>query len=199
MTYPDILEQIDVDSFKEYFPYDFPYLKVFDPDIFYHKNDEVVYIDSDNFQTFFVSLINKNKTAITSENWQEIEDSEKNYITDKIIEKALFQAKEYMKNLLYLFQLPDENNLVVMLTLYLAAFFVDLDYKAQMSADKLSQEVKSKSVDGVAVSYGEAPNDVLKPILKDLYDNVYGKKFLMYLLPRANASINIVAGTTSFM
>ena len=89
----DIIEKVDIKRFKEYFLYDFNYLKIYNTETTYNINDIVF----DN-NLFYISLKNGNinNSLDNTEFWQEIQENIKNYITDNIIEKAIFQAKNFI-------------------------------------------------------------------------------------------------------
>lgn len=194
----DIIEKVDVKRFKEYFVYDFNYLKIYNTETTYNINDIVF----DN-NLFYISLKNGNinNSLDNTEFWQEIQENIKNYITDNIIEKAIFQAKNFIITQIHLFRLPAEKDLFEMLYLYLIAYFVCFDFTAQNGTSKGTNGiVASKSVDGVSVSYNTEMPEIIKNniFLKDLYNNQYGEKYLFYILPRLKGNtFKVVKGTTT--
>lgn len=189
-----ILDNITVQDFKNYFQREFNYLKIWNIETHYNKND-VVYYEVNKL--FYQSLINDNiaNVPVNSEYWEEIEEDYNNYINDNDILKAMGQARGMININLF----NGNKELLTICFLLLTAHYLIVDLNMSKGNGASGFMITSKSVDGVSASYGIPQTLLNSPLFSYLAKTEFGLKYIQYIMPMLNGYNRIVHGTTSFM
>lgn len=202
----DLFKDVTVEDFKDFYSRDFHgmFLPIWNDTTTYYKNDIVFYtLDPDSLQGQFYKALSEN-TAMTppehsegqSAVWELVEGlSVYNYITDKDINKAMWQA--------YLngnedFGANEEDKICIFL--HLVAFYLVMDLKNASAGlnSSYSGLVASKSVGSVSESYNFPQWIVNSPLYSIYSQNGYGMKYLSLIIPYLSTTILFSTGRTTF-
>lgn len=180
---------ITVQSFKEYFYRDFPYLPVYNAETIYNAGD-IVYYNNAFYSCKHANTIGQEPTDNTY--WQITTGDVYNYVLDDDIEKAIGEM------LVLLPQARFSANCLELAQLYLTAHCLCNDIKTSNAglASQIIFPTQSKSAGGISESYG-VPRKFLDNETYAFYiTSQYGLKYLTMLIPRLRGNIAVVAGWT---
>ena len=183
------LNNISVDGFKGQFARDFPYLPIWQQKT-YFKND-IVYVAPN----FYQSLVDKNTAPVSNTtNWQIVNESLDNYISDNDILRAFNEAKLNFNPNFYECDATAE-----MVFYYLAAHYLVIDLNNAMNALGLGfmGYTTSKSVGSVSESYGIPSYMLNNPVLSGYAQTGYGRKYLSLIMPYIVGQIILTPGRTT--
>lgn len=186
-----IYETVTVEQFKEYFFRDFSYLPVWTEGKIYFT-DDVVYYENN----FYKSLVDNNTALPTdTENWEPVQDSTLNYVTDADIERAMSQAI-INANIRYGANDTERINIY----LHLIAFYLVMDWHNASAGVNSSYSglVASKSVGDVSESYNFPQWMVNSPLYSLYSSNGYGMKYLSLIIPYLSVTILFSRGRTTY-
>lgn len=187
----NILENVTVEQFKEYFMRDFPFLPLYQEGKTYFI-DDIVYVEPN----FYKSLINNNTQPVTdTEAWDVTKGDIYNYVTDADIQKAMSQAIVTANPA---FGADDTEKINIYL--HLVAFYLVMDLRNASSGvnGTFSGYVASKSVGDVSESYS-FPTWLMNNPLYGIYSqNGYGMKYLSLILPYLAVTILFSPGRTTY-
>lgn len=202
----DLFKEVTVEDFKDFYARDFygMFLPVYSDLITYNKGDIVFYtLDPDSLQGQFYKALSTNIGQTPPEHstgesavWEIVEGlSVYNYITDKDINKAMWQA--------YLngnedFGANEEDKICIFL--HLVAFYLVMDLKNASAGlnSSYSGLVASKSVGSVSESYNFPQWIVNSPLYSIYSQNGYGMKYLSLIIPYLSTTILFSTGRTTF-
>lgn len=188
----NILENVTVEQFKEYFYRDFPFLPYFDEDKTYWTGD-IVYNESDS--NFYQSLVDDNTSALgDTESWKKIKGNKYDYVADEDIIKAMTQAIQVGNE-----RFGETCTEKVNIYLHLIAFYLVMDLKNAATGvnSSFSGTVQSKHVGDVSESYAipQWVND--NPMYSIFTQNGYGLKYLSLIAPYLAVTIMFSPGRTT--
>lgn len=185
------LTTITYSDFKDQFPRDFPYLKVWSASETYNLDDEVYYsVDS----KFYRCLDNGVTTVpTTAGDWDEFLDNQNNYIKESDVNRAFVEAKIVFNQALF----GTEAQIKVGY-LYVTAHFLVIDMQNAIEGitSKGSQIVNSRSVGSVSESY-TIPERFIKDINLNPYTRTgYGLKYLSLVVSKLVGNVKAIKGAT---
>ena len=186
----DLFKTVTVEQFKSYYFRDFPFLPVWVEGQVYFTGD-IVYYESN----FYKSLTDNNTALPTdTDNWEVIQGSVYNYVTDEDIEKALGQA---ILNANEAFGADDDEKITIFL--HLAAFYLVMDLKNASTGVNSSYSglVASKSVGSVSESYNFPQWIVNNPLYSIYSQNGFGMKYLSLIIPYLSCTVLFSRGGTT--
>ena len=181
---------ITIDDFKQYFYKDFPYLPIWEETKTYNSGQEVFYKET---ELFYIAKNNNVVTLPTDTNdWELVEDSILNYISDKDILRAIDEMLSMLPASRF-----DEFTLRIA-QLYLTAHCLVNDVRNANSgiASTFVFPLQSKSVGSVSQSYSIPSRFLTKEIFSFYITTGYGLKYLALLIPRMKGNISIAKGWT---
>lgn len=189
-----IINNITVQDFKDYFKREFNYLNSWDKNTIYTKNI-IVYFENN----FYISLQDNNINNLpTSSPDYWIIDTTINYndyINDNDIEKAFSQAKCFFNYKLFNINNVDK---IKMSYLLLTAHFLVVDLNMSNGNGASSFMITSKSVGSVSASYGIPQKILNSPLYSYLTNTQFGLKYLMLIYNKLIGNVYCIRGRTTF-
>lgn len=182
---------VTVEDFKGYFTRNFPYLPIWQADKVYNTGDVCYYNN-----LFYESQTDNNSEepiieGELSSNWQKIEDSVDNYVSDADIERAFGEATvNFNKALVGSCQ---EARIAF---LYLAAFYLayDLSVASGGAYGMVNFPATAVTVGSVHESYYVPQAYLEDPVLGFYAKNGFGQKYLSMVYPKLIGNVGVVAG-----
>ena len=185
---PEILNILNIASFKSQFPRNFPYLPVWTYGKSYAKGD-IVYHDG----SFYVSSDDNNfSDDFTDEYyWVKTDGDVTDYVGDCDIQRAFKEASVTFNE-----RLCGIDESAQLMFLYLAAFYLayDLSVAAGGAYGAVNFPATSVKVGSVSEQYYVPKAYLEDPILGFYARNGFGLKYLNMLYPRLVGNVGVVAG-----
>lgn len=186
------VKKITVEDFKALFARDFPYLTMWDCCYPYMTGDSVYFNGG-----FYQSKINNNCDNMPENGtqWQQIQDTPFNYVSDSDIARAFIEARANFNAALFV-----DDEVAKMVFCYLTAHYlvIDLNNAQNPLALGFMGFTQSKSVGSVSESFG-IPQWMLNNPKLGLYAQTgYGRKYLSLIQPYLTGNIIYTPGAINF-